>query len=239
MGEPPNYLGASVHATQTPIRQAPRVDVVNAARWVGVAIAILGVIVGTPEAAMMIGRVTIRAIGEAVRWVGRRIIDVWSRLRGRRSVTVQVGPAALGFGGVLGTAKITASGRVWPSSGTDADKIEALHALAEQLETQIRDLRNDHAARLDNLAAQLNDANTEHRNVVAAHREEHRRAKRTAVEIDARGIPVIGAGIVLTRLPDYALEWWGDAFGWAVIAISVAVTFAMVFGAENARRKIV
>jgi hypothetical protein len=193
------------------------VDVVNAARWVGVLIAIVGAVIVAPAGAQRWAEDT----AKRTRATSARLIR-WAR----RSQTVHPGRIASGATGSTATVTITAAaGSVSAESGDLADKVEALRQRVDELHSMVNKLRADHDKRLDEVSAELHAATAELRDAVDAVRRRQDEAERSAAQIDAHGLPVIVWGIVLTGIPDGPLRWWlWGWFGWLLIVAGAAWT---------------
>ena len=91
-------------------------------------------------------------------------------------------------------------------------EISRLHDNINQVSQEAQQRLSDQASRLDSVAADLRASHQ----AMSHHWEEE---KRRSVDIDARGLPLIGLGILMTGLPDGLAAW--DWFGWLVTAVAV------------------
>lgn len=187
-------------------------------RRVGVLVALVGTLVAAPEGTVLIGRwiwAALRAIGWRIRFFLARILPFL-----RRSANVQ---------------GVTASGSVrFPSfsvraSGLmllpDADLKERVDLLDEHIVRafgEIEKARQEAAAGDAELRRIIEQQAGELRANAEAHQAAHAAAQRQSAQVDARGVVLIGAGVVMTGVPDglAAFPW----FGRLVVVLALAGT---------------
>jgi uncharacterized protein YlxW (UPF0749 family) len=100
----------------------------------------------------------------------------------------------------------------------------------EEHKKQLAAWRSDLAQRVDAVDSKLQAAMTAL--IRRLDNEAHKAAR-----IDARGLPLIGLGIILTGTPDgLANHWHGDG-GWALIGVATLTTVATVRSAWRSRRR--
>jgi hypothetical protein len=209
----------------------PAATEADCVRRVGVLVALVGTLVAAPEGTLLIGR----WIWAALRAVGLRIWVFLARFLPflRRSANVQ---------------GVTASGRVrFPSfsvraSGLellpDADLKERMDLLDEHIVRafgEIEKARQETAAGDEELRRIIEQQAGELRAVAEAHKVAHAAAQRQSAQVDARGVVLIGAGVVMTGVPDgLAVFPWS---GWLVVALALAGTaWAIVWVVSDMRK---
>jgi hypothetical protein len=67
-----------------------------------------------------------------------------------------------------------------------------------------------------------------------AHRAAHAAAQRQATRVDARGVGLIGVGVIMTGIPDELAYFW--PVGWFFIAGGVPLSFWWAYRAWSHRR---
>jgi hypothetical protein len=81
-------------------------------------------------------------------------------------------------------------------------KIELLRLRDDALEQTVEVLKMNHDRKLDDLTGRLDGLEGEHRQFAERVEKDQAERERTAQTIGAIGLPIIGAGIVVTGLPD-------------------------------------
>jgi hypothetical protein len=113
-----------------------------------------------------------------------------------------------------------AEGRVGPGPMTPTEEqLRMLWKEIGRLDEKIKRVSHEAEQRDSHLASRLDTAATE---LQAAHQAMSRRweeEKRRSVHIDARGLPLIGIGILMTGVPDGLATW--DWLGVLVIVVAV------------------
>lgn len=191
-------------------------------RWVGVGIAVVGAVVVAPSGTRLLVRsawVWLRRQGARTRGQLARFLPFLRRDLNVQGVTASIG---VGLGGV-GT--LTVSGRAWHPTASVDERIEALHQHITEVEGRLNEvsqqLSQETSKReraLAELEAGLSAETAKLRRLLEE--QEHRAAR-----VDARGLPVIALGIVLSGIPDqlasipYGIGWVAPVLG---IAAAVA-----------------
>ena len=186
-------------------------------RWTGVVVGLAGAMIVAPAGALVIiGEVVAackRAWKTIIRWLARWLPWLRKPVTGQGSLVLP--PLSAGGHGD-GSAEVTVSG------GTLEAQVERLREDLSRLQAVVRDnqrqARADHAA----LSARVEQVRAESRadhHALAARWEAE---KRRDAQIDARGLPLIGLGIVLAGVPDglARVSWIGGffiAFSWALV----------------------
>jgi len=201
-------------------------------RWVGVFIAVVGSIVVAPAGAKLLWRTSWG-------WLKRQGVRTRNQLARvlpflRRNVIVRpVGVA--GEASMSGALVATASGRVWWPTAPVDERIEALRGYLLELEgrlnetnRQVRSERSDRESAIARLEQALKTETTELRRALDE-------MDRETAMIDARGLPVIGFGIVLSGIPDElsAIPWH---LGWALPPLGVFSALMATFHAIRVHR---
>ncbi len=193
-------------------------------RWVGVAIAGIGTVIVSPDGARLLW-------GSATEWMRQREAQVRGRLARflpflRRPQTIH--PESGGSTASVSVATVTASGRAWHPTAPVDERIEALRRHITEVEGRLNDvigqLREETASR-ERVVAELErtmKAETAELRLLLDEQE-----RQTAL-IDARGLPVVGFGILLSGVPDelasipYGVGWLLPLVG-SVVAVRVAM----------------
>jgi hypothetical protein len=183
-------------------------------RWAGVVIAVMGALIATPD-------------GTRAAWHG--IIRAGNRIRGRlarcfpflrRTVHAELKQAA---DAGARAKRMSVSRRIeWNVQAGDKDKIEFLHQQVKLLWQELANARQEIPRVEAALRSDLEQAEARQQD---AHQQLTGRleaGERRAARVDAHGIWPIGAGIVLTGIPDELAAV--DVLGLLSIAAAVAVT---------------
>lgn len=170
----------------------PGVGLPDVIRWVGVAVAVLGVILATPD-----------GIAWSWLWVKNKRRSTWRSVRRvfRRGGQVVAGTAsASGVGTMTGTADGYAW-REWEEKASNHVKIDILHQQAELLLKQVIEVRAQTRRNAEELRKDICDA--ESRVVAQVHdlTLELRGERIQASHVNARGLGPVALGIILTGLP--------------------------------------
>ena len=207
----PLLVATSAHRSSGPAEA-------NWIRWAGVAIAVAGALIATPD-------------GTSVAWHWIIGGGNWARARLarflpflRRTISVEE-KRDKDSGGSAERQSVTR--RIeWNTLAPDKDKIELLRQQVELLLQAVAAVRQEVRDREAVLLMAIEQAEVRLRD---AHQELAGRLEakeRRAAQVDARGIWPIGFGIVLTGLPGELAEvaW----VGWLFVAAGIALTFWMV-----------
>jgi hypothetical protein len=186
-------------------------------RWAGVAIAVAGALIATPDGTSAVWH----WVTSAGNWIRDRLARFLPFLR--RTIS---GEAKLFGDSGAGAEHMIVDRRIaWNTLAQDKDKIELLHQQVELLLQQVADVRQeirDSEAALrtaiEQAEARLRDA---HQELTGRLEAKERRAAR----VDARGIWPIGFGIVLTGLPSELADV--AVVGWLFVAAGIALTLWM------------
>lgn len=141
----------------------------------------------------------------------------------RRDLNVQGVTASIGVG--LGVGTSTGSGRAWHPTASVDERIEALHQHMTEVEGQLNEVSQQLSQETSKRERALAELEAGLRAETAElcrllEEQEHRAAR-----VDARGLPVIALGIVLSGIPDqlasipYGIGWVAPVLG---IAAAVA-----------------
>lgn len=190
-------------------------------KWVGVIIALVGAFIAAPDGARLIFQSTASAARDLVAKV-------------RRSGAPQDVRAVTGSGSMtLGGLAMAATGRVWTPGASIDERIDALRKQVLEVEAKVAGIQADvlkERGERQEAIAEL--ARTVHVKVDELHALLAEKDKQAA-RIDARGLPVVGAGIFLSGVPEYlaALPVW-IAFPLPFLAFSfmIYVLTASLYG---------
>lgn len=193
-------------------------------RWVGVFIAVVGAVVVEPNGTRLLLQSSWAWLRRLVRRAHHALARVLPFLRKGASVKA----AATGVGEGILTVEGMAVGRTASETGTPQEQLDSLRQLVVALETVVNGLAADLQVEVANRRQAL-DA-LEARLTADTHqvRQELDERERQDARINARGLPVIAAGIFLSGVPDQ-LAGWLYPFGWLwpIVALWLAVTAAV------------
>jgi hypothetical protein len=202
-------------------------------RWVGVLIAVFGTVVVSPSGARLLW-------GSATGWLRKRQSQARGQLARflpflRRHGQVHVTDAAAAAD-LLAVSTLTATGGVWPENASVDDRIEALRQHIADVEQQL----NQVAQRLGEEASTRERAVAELQSALQHETAQLRRLleeqERQSARIDARGLPVIAAGIFLSGVPD-ELASIPHGIGWLFPVLGVGFAVAAAVPLASARKK--
>jgi hypothetical protein len=188
--------------------------------------AVLGAILVAPSGAGLLWR----SANQSLRKGQGRVRGLLARFLPflRRHMQVHVTDAAAGAD-LVGVATLTATGAVWPGDAPMPEQIEALRRrvaeMEEQLQRLAQQLREEVSLR-EQAVVELQSALQQGRTRLEGLLEVR---ERQSARIDARGLPVIAAGIVLSSGPDelasipYGIGLVFTILGIGVLAASLAV----------------
>ena len=198
-------------------------------RWVGVAVSVVGAIIAAPGGTRLV-------LSEGRAWVGSSLVSIRSKLswlpflRETRHLTAAIGGRS-GLSGPL----VRTTHAAWDKEAPIAEKVEALHRHVDQLQLGLDQLREDASALRSSLAQQIASVDLELKGTIVGVTNRLDREAKEAARIDARGLPLIGLGIVLTGLPDGLSRWWHPFFGWALVGTVALFTAAAIRSALRSR----
>ncbi len=131
------------------------------------------------------------------------------------------------------TVNGTATGSVW--SADIAEQVEILRQRTERLGTELREARADYRGQISALRAHVDAEQSARASEIAAIRKAHTAAQREATEIDARGVPLLAYGILLTSWPDRFMPVW---FAWTLLGSAAVVVAQAVPYVRRTRRHV-
>ena len=194
---------------------APGVTEADWIRWAGVAMAIVGSVVAAPSGGLLIVQQTAAGVRSVSRWLA-------GKLPFRRHAVPAPG-LVHGQAGIGVRFDIRAEGLAIPGAATPTEEqLEMLWKEISRLHRKIGDVTEDARRRHSELAGSLQSAASELQTAHQDLRSRWEEEKRRSVHIDARGLPLIGLGILMTGVPDGLAAW--DWFGWLVTAVAVILT---------------
>jgi hypothetical protein len=191
-------------------------------RFVGVITAVIGLVVTAPSGTKKLLSSTwrwLRGLGHQMRHHLAQLLPFL-----RRDGRMQ-GISAVGSATATSWAVLSAEGWAWPASAPADERIEALRKHVIEVEGRLnevkRQLREETHVREQSIAEleRRIRADLEQLQQLIISRDQQ------SARIDARGLPVIAAGIVLSGIPDdlagflYPLGWL-----WVIIAVVLCVS---------------
>jgi hypothetical protein len=183
-------------------------------RWTGVVIALLGVLIATPDGVTDIARRGRTAAGR-MRGTLARLIPLLKR--NHRPAGEFGGSIRLdSYGGTI------TLGRPWEPDADDSRKIEVLHQQVRLLLADVGKFKAEVGDRFTAVTSAIEQSETRLRAAHGKLAEAFEARDRRAAQVDARGLWPIGFGILLTGIP--AELAYIHALGVAVITAAAAVT---------------
>ncbi|MGR6923102.1 hypothetical protein ACU635_53360 [[Actinomadura] parvosata] len=188
-------------------------------KWVGVIIAFVAALVVAPDGTRLL-------LSRSATWVRSQI----DRYRRPREKVIQIG--AVGEGSTLGSLSVTLTGHAWRPDDPVDDRIEALRAYIVDVESRLnqakQEIAQERSAREEAIAelTAIFQAKLEELHQLLKEKDQ-----RTAT-INARAIPVIGAGIFLNGVPE-ALAQIPLHLGWMLPFLGFGAMVAALVGARR------
>ena len=193
--------GAAVLATaaSTALFAVLRLDLVLVNQRVGVAIALVACLLAAPDATVHYWRSRTATLKQSLARLWRGIRTLLGHREARTGSAVALaGTASLGIG--TGEASL----RVWSPNDPPDAKIERLYGFVQELEDNVarlrftvRELSDSHSAAVSRLENRITDEVSGIRGLIKSI-EDH------SVHLNARALPVVGFGILLSGIPDDA-----------------------------------
>lgn len=191
------------------------------ARWAGVIIAILGAAVANPDATAH-GISTLRGhVLDRARRVRAQLARYLPFLR--RDVVIHVDDAILNLTGG-GVAAFTGGLGPLARDATVEEKLEELDKRTIRLHDEVGELRVRLGKSMDELRQEIASTASELRREIAQTRGDIKDLQRAAIHSDARALPIIVLGVVLSGLSpdaDSVTMWFGLLVLVGVVAASV------------------
>lgn len=187
-------------------------------RRAGVAIALAGAIVATPDGTAWAYRTALKGARSFGKWLAA-LLQLPQRIKGAAKLAGESGGAS--------EALEVTKWQDWCDDVSDSDKIEVLHQQVELVRQHVAAAR-EHTRNVETrLLRELSEVDTCHgerlRQLVGAMAAQHRQSSR----VDSRGIWPIGLGILLTGIPD-ELASAPLPLGLAIAAVAVLVTLVAI-----------
>jgi hypothetical protein len=200
-------------------------------QWVGVSVAFVGTPIAAPDGVRLLWRGGTQSWHHfRTRFVG--LLPGWLKRRFRQPVvrvTQQLATPAAVVDDLDVAVQIG-----WEEDAPLADKVNTLHHAVELVFEQLRQVRQEtrgaHSAlerRLDHLVDALRTADKD-----LADRLD--KAEAQSARIDARGVILLGFGVILTGIPAQLAAW--PPLGWFLVAVAVVVTPPQVWRAWTEAR---
>lgn len=188
-------------------------------KYVGVLIALAGIILTTPDGT----RKGVRALRQGL---ARRIAPIRHTLARflpflRRNAIAM--PATVGATATVGRATVTTTGFRWDPKAPLEERIDTLREYIVNLETR----HNQLATQLSGEVSKLEEANKNLRNEFTSEvtklRDFLEEKDERSARVDGRGLPVLVGGLLMTNLPQEIASFpWG--IGWAIPVIALGLT---------------
>jgi hypothetical protein len=190
-------------------------------RWAGVSVGVFGALIVAPTGVLLVlqdARALVLAVWSAIR-------NAWDRFILRKK---KPAPAVYATGGVA-AAKATVGGAlVVRHHGAPVDEqLRLLWDEVDRLGGLIRKVDEGSKGRDEAAAAMIGRESDARRRLRAELAARHERDERQSARVNARGLPLIGLGIVMTGIPDGLATWaW---VGWLFIAAAGLLVIAVAF----------
>lgn len=205
-------------------------------RWVGIVVAFLGTVVtAAPSTSAVIFENVKRGSAKLRQRLGRPLTTVramWARARSRHAESHQ---SRLTFNSALATDHVTGGGgAAWNETWTSDEKLERLHLLTFHILEQLDGFRQEFRDIRQQTDDDLKELLAADKSLEARIEEERRRA----AEVDARGVPLIGIGILLSGFAAglSQIAW----LGWTLVGSSglwVCVVLSRVLAGSRSGRR--
>lgn len=174
-------------------------DLVDLTRWVGTGIAVVGAFVVSPQG-------TVELWQAIVRWLRARERQAEAIVRklGRRPKSVTIRPAPARGSATGGWATVTSANGTapWTKSTPVDERVEQLWREHSQLRETVNRDRQQLSQQIGGIRAELRRLGGQVDQGLRQIGDKIEGQKRAAAKVDARSLPVIGLGIVLTGIPD-------------------------------------
>jgi hypothetical protein len=175
-------------------------------RAVGVFVTVLGVFLVAPPGTVHLLRGVRASVRQRVlagrSWLHRTWLGRWLKPKSARGGSTS--------GVVLGTFSATGTADVYspwlPHSASVEERIEQVRKHIEQVRADVHTLRTAHSERLDALAARLDSLAADLCGEVERVQQALAEALRQGTEVEARALPVVMLGVVLSS--------WPQPFAW-------------------------
>lgn len=180
-------------------------------RWVGVIAGVCGAIVVWPSGAKLM------------------LLDIWAAIRRAWNRFIrrkkEPAPATHALGG-LAAGQSTAGGRLTVRNyGAPPEaQIRRLWDEVDRLDGRIDQTEAENRAQLNALKERIEQESADRHAVQEAQR---RRDERQDAQIDARGLPLIGLGIIMTGFPDGLARWAWVGLLFIALAALLVIEFAL------------
>ncbi|MBA3252082.1 MAG: hypothetical protein H0T66_17670 [Geodermatophilaceae bacterium] len=192
-------------------------------RWVGVAVALVGAVVVAPEGT----RLLLRSIWAWIRRRGQEIRGQLARFLPflRRSMDVRAGAASGNL--TAGAALVTTWGSVldWRPGATVEERLEALREWVNGIKKRVGEIAQLQTQETANREQAIDELRADLSAQIADLRWTLDEQQDQAARIDARGLPVIGWGILLSGIPD-RLAQIPFMIGWVFPIVGVILGLA-------------
>lgn len=200
-------------------------------RLIGIAVTLVGALIVAPGGGReLASRLLWALVPRRVRVALARML-LWLHLmpattrgrpaRGRADLHINVG--------------LSAEGRVWPKSGSVEDRIEALREHINDVEGKARDLDQRLRAETDARQEAIERVQQRLLGELRLLKQRLEEAESATDGTDARGLPVIAFGVILTGLPE-ELAHLPVHIGWFVLVVFAVYTVAAIIGTVRAHR---
>lgn len=202
-------------------------------RYIGVSVAFVGAVVVSPAGTALL----VRSLAAQVR---RRAEVVRGRLGKwipwfRRTHTLEVHDAAHGHS--AGSLSLSGTGRGWQPDASPEEKIERLRQWFEELATRLQKTEQGIREERDARSQAISEVTAELRAVSETLQAEIAASETRSAMTDARALPVVGLGVVLSGIPEVfaslPVVLWG-----LVMAASVVIAVGVVRLAARDRANI-
>jgi hypothetical protein len=120
-------------------------------------------------------------------------------------------------------AWVNVTGLSWEEGMSIPAQIERLRAMVDQVLQEVGRVREQTRAQIAQVSGRLGVVESDLRTAVDDLRRRMEVAERRAAQANARGILLLGAGLVLTGIPQELAEF--EVIGWTSVALAVVGTF--------------
>jgi len=192
-------------------------------RYLGVGVAVIGTAIAAPAG---VGLIT-RSIGRRSRAMARRARGALARFIPalRRDVTVHAVTASA-RASLAGSASVSVTGFGWQPDADLDSKVERLREMIEAVMGDVGRAREEARQADGALADRISSVEQDLAQRLEELRNRIERAERDAARTDARGVLLLGLGVVLTGIPTELADV--AVVGWAVVAGAILATASVI-----------
>ena len=198
-------------------------------RWVGIILGVIGTVVAASNGAVWISSRFVVHLSALLRWL-RFHLARWLPFLRRSALVVPL--TATVTASSEGSAVLTVA-RLWDPNAPAELKVDVLHEHIEKLERQIDEIQKHLSERHARLDQKVDALTGKLQKETFALRRRLDNEQQEAARVDARGLPLIGLGVVLSSVPDGLAQV--AAVGWLLVAGAGVIAMVVVRSSLRSR----